>query len=115
MITNQPECLECGGACCDSSRLEFPVPRTVTARDAPGVLRGMGLGNAEPIEVRVNSHGRKVIRTHCYRRGSCETETRPIACLMFPENYLDPDQRTDAERAEIRPFCALFRRLEATQ
>ena len=109
-ITDQPECSTCGGACCEPERLEFPVPKGVTMRNARRVLTGMGLPDARPLEVRVNEHGRTVIRTDCPRCGTCDPAKRPAACLVFPANYLD-DDHTDAEREEIAEFCALFRRL----
>jgi hypothetical protein len=117
VLVDQPECEECGGACCLPERLEFPLPRNgagwrhVSEWNAHGVLAGMGLPDAQVLGTRVNAHGRTVIRTDCPRRGHCDTRKRPVACLMFPSNYLDPDH-SDAERDEIRAFCALFRRLE---
>jgi hypothetical protein len=120
MITDQPECDECGGECCLPERLEFPLPqkgrrwRDLLMKDAQGVLAGMGLGDGIALGVRTNEHGRTVIRTRCPRRGNCDKLERPIACLMFPTNYFD-DDHTDAERDEVREFCALFRRLEAEQ
>lgn len=112
MIANQPECVECGGACCEPSRLRFPVPHHVsTCSDARNWLNNMGLRDAEVQGVLKYDHGRTVISTDCRRRGSCDEATRPEACLSFPLHYFD-DDHTDAERDEIRPFCPLFRRLE---
>ncbi len=111
-IAGQPECAECGGACCQSERLEFPVPEgTMIERDARDGLVDLGCSEGIALAIRVNEHGRTVVRTFCPQIGICDEATRPRACLRFPLNYLDADH-SDAERAEIAEFCALFRRLQ---
>jgi len=106
-ITDQPECASCGGACCQPERLEFPVPEGETLSQT--LIRMLGFGDI--LGVRVNEHGRTVVRLDCWRRDDCKEVTRPIPCLRFPLSYLDADH-SDAERAEVAEFCALFRRLQ---
>lgn len=74
-------------------------------------LDRIGLPDATPLEVRIDEHGRRVVRTDCPRRGRCDADTRPEPCLSFPGHYCGSDH-SDAERAEIREFCALYRRME---
>lgn len=111
IIIDQPECRECGGACCQPERLEFPVPEWVELSTAQIELDRLGLYEARPIQVRVNEHERTVVRTDCPRRwNGCNELARPEPCLRFPLSYLD-DDHTDAERAEVAKFCPLFQRL----
>ena len=109
-IIDQPECAECGGACCQPERLEFPVEEGTTMVDA-GPLFSLGLPGCIALDFRINEHGRTVVRALCFRRGHCAEETRPEPCLYFPLSYLEADH-SDAERAEVAEFCALFRRLQ---
>ncbi len=111
VITNQPECVSCGGACCQPERLEFPVPEGTTKWIARDELDRLGLHDAPVLGLRINAHGRTVVRTSCPRRGQCDRAARPLPCLRFPLSYLDADH-SDAERAEVAEFCALFRRLQ---
>lgn len=74
-------------------------------------LDDLGLRDALALGVRVNEHGRTVVRTLCNRQGHCDERTRPLPRLRFPLSYLEADH-TDDERAEIAEFCALFRRLQ---
>ena len=101
-------CSVCKGACCLPEHLEFPVAEGSTEQDA---LVAIGLPDATSLGIRIDQHGRRVMRVRCPRQGRCDEATRPGPCLSFPEHYLD-DDHTDAERDEIRPFCALFRLLE---
>lgn len=113
-ITGQPECASCGGACCQPERLEFPWPVDLDmgARFAQeAALSRLGLPEGTPLGIRINEHGRRVMRVRCLRRGRCREKSRPLPCLRFPLSYLDADH-SDAERAEIAEFCALFRRLQ---
>ena len=114
MITNQPECAECGGACCEPERLGFPVPmrHVRTFDEARNWLANMGLPDAELMGIYDDQHGKRTLRTDCPRRGNCDETTRPEPCLSFPEHYLNRRTHSDAERDEVREFCALFRRLE---
>lgn len=72
---------------------------------------GLSREEATALEVRVNEHGRTVVRTRCHRRGHCDQANRPVLCLLFPIHYMNVDH-SDAEREEIRGFCALFRMVE---
>ena len=89
------------------------MPEGTTMETAQVELACLGLYDGEPLAVRVNEHGRTVVRTDCPRRyRGCEAMSRPIPCLRFPLSYLNADH-SDAERAEVAEFCPLLRRLMA--